>query len=112
MVIMRMNKKAIKAPPELAASTVWTPVPQRLWPLLLGLSLGFSPFLVTASDGTPDYLKTTGQSNNRFLKMGVLDVTLYNGWEGHAVDPSGQKDSTQALQKAMVEKLGTFEENV
>ena len=38
---------------------------------------------------------------NALLKKGLLDVTLYDGWEGNAVDPTGARDSTKALQQAI-----------
>ena len=41
--------------------------------------------------------------NPASLANGFLDVTLYNGWQGHPVDPTGRRDSTKALQKAVVD---------
>ncbi|MBN1673821.1 MAG: cadherin-like domain-containing protein [Kiritimatiellae bacterium] len=49
----------------------------------------------------PPHLATIGATDNRLFKIGILDVTLYNGWDGNPVDPSGVKDSTAALQKAL-----------
>ncbi|MCP4406190.1 MAG: hypothetical protein GY807_00180 [Gammaproteobacteria bacterium] len=49
----------------------------------------------------PPYLKKIGATRNRLFKLGYLDVTWYDGWEGHSVDPTGKKDSTIALQKAI-----------
>ncbi|MBN1673826.1 MAG: hypothetical protein JXR37_22450 [Kiritimatiellae bacterium] len=45
------------------------------------------------------------ESDNALYRQGFLDVTLYNGWRGHAVDPKGVKDSTAALQKAIVDAV-------
>src|ERR1700759_5583104 len=47
------------------------------------------------------WIAKKGLENNPWIKRGVLDVTLYDGWEGNAVDPTGVKDSTKALQKAI-----------
>ncbi len=49
----------------------------------------------------PTWIKAMGQENNELLADGCLDVTLYDGWEGNAVDPTGVQDSTKALQKAI-----------
>jgi hypothetical protein len=49
----------------------------------------------------PPYLEEIGATRNRLFKLGYLDVTWYDGWEGHPVDPTGKKDSTIALQKAI-----------
>ncbi|MBN1673150.1 MAG: hypothetical protein JXR37_19040 [Kiritimatiellae bacterium] len=49
----------------------------------------------------PPHLEKTGAATNRLVKLGYLDVTAYDGWEGHPVDPTGAKDSTDALQKAI-----------
>ncbi|MBN1676661.1 MAG: hypothetical protein JXR37_36795 [Kiritimatiellae bacterium] len=37
----------------------------------------------------------------RLFEDGVLDVTIYDGWEGNAVDPAGVRDCTQALNRAI-----------
>jgi len=47
------------------------------------------------------WIEEKGLQENAYLKKGFLDVTLYDGWEGHAVDPKGVKDSTKALQQAV-----------
>ena len=49
----------------------------------------------------PAFLESIGQAGNALLAKGCLDVTLYDGWEGNAVDPTGRKDSTKGLQKAI-----------
>lgn len=49
----------------------------------------------------PPHLKKIGATRNRLFKLGYLDVSWYDGWEGHRVDPTGKKDSTVALQKAI-----------
>ncbi len=48
----------------------------------------------------PPHLVRTGQQNNALFQLGLLDVTLYNGWNGNVVDPTGGRDSTLAIQKA------------
>jgi len=55
-------------------------------------SLSFTP---------PPHIEETGNTQNRLFKLGFLDVTLYDGWQGHPVDPTGEKDATLALQKAI-----------
>ena len=49
----------------------------------------------------PPHLVATKATDNRLFRLGYLDVTLYDGWQGNPVDPSGAKDSTLALQKAI-----------
>ncbi|MBN1674983.1 MAG: hypothetical protein JXR37_28330 [Kiritimatiellae bacterium] len=49
------------------------------------------------------WFKTIHARNPAALADGFLDVTLYDGWQGHSVDPTGTRDSTQALQKAIVD---------
>jgi len=49
----------------------------------------------------PPHLEKIGATAKRLFKLGLLDVTLYDGWEGNAVDPTGRKDSTVGLQKAL-----------
>jgi len=49
----------------------------------------------------PPHLAKIGATENRLFKLGFLDVTLYDGWEGNPVDPTGARDSTKALQKAI-----------
>lgn len=49
----------------------------------------------------PAWITSIGEESNDLLESGCLDVTLYNGWEGNAVDPDGIQDSTKALQKAI-----------
>lgn len=49
----------------------------------------------------PAHLRAIGQEHNDLLAKGFLDVTLYDGWQGAAVDPSGARDSTKGLQKAI-----------
>ena len=43
----------------------------------------------------PDYIISISAENNELLKLGYLDVTLYGA------DPTGQKDSTSAIQRAV-----------
>jgi len=49
----------------------------------------------------PPHLVKTNATDNRLFRLGLLDVRLYDGWEGNPVDPTGAKDSTRALQKAL-----------
>ncbi|NIO23121.1 MAG: hypothetical protein GTN38_03800, partial [Candidatus Aenigmarchaeota archaeon] len=49
----------------------------------------------------PDHIIQIGAQDNELIKIGVLDVTLYDGWNGNPVDPTGVQDSTVALQKAI-----------
>jgi len=49
----------------------------------------------------PDHIVQIGAQDNELIKIGVLDVTLYDGWNGNPVDPTGVQDSTAALQKAI-----------
>jgi len=49
----------------------------------------------------PPRVKETGKDKTRLFKLGYLDVTWYDGWEGHRVDSTGKEDSTAALQKAI-----------
>ena len=49
----------------------------------------------------PPQLVNIGKIDNSLFQNGYLDVTLYDGWQGHDVDPTGVKDSTVALQKAL-----------
>jgi hypothetical protein len=49
----------------------------------------------------PPHLEKIGATQNRLFRLGYLDVTWYDEWEGHSVDPTGNKDSTIALQKAI-----------
>jgi len=35
------------------------------------------------------------------IEDGMLDVTIYDGWQGNAVDPTGKRDSTKALNHAV-----------
>jgi hypothetical protein len=37
----------------------------------------------------------------QMVEDGFLDVTVYNGWQGNAVDPTGVADSTAALNEAI-----------
>jgi len=37
------------------------------------------------------------------IRDGILDVTLYDGWAGNPVDPTGRQDSLKALQKAIID---------
>jgi hypothetical protein len=97
-----MRTSNAKTPPDVAASNARDRVPVYwMWLVLLGLRLPSSPLWAAAPDWAPAHVKATGQADSPLLKLGVLDVTLYNGWEGHAVDPTGEKDSTKALQKAI-----------
>lgn len=97
-----MRTSNAKTPPDVAASNARDRVPAYwMWLVLLRLSLCSSPLWAVARDWAPPHVKATGQADGPLLKLGVLDVTLYNGWEGHAVDPTGEKDSTKALQKAI-----------
>lgn len=50
---------------------------------------------------SPPHLVSINAADNELFKLGYLDVTLYDGWKGNAVDRSGKKDSTLALQKAI-----------
>jgi len=36
------------------------------------------------------------------IEDGILDVTVYDGWAGNAVDPTGKRDSTKALNHAVM----------
>ena len=45
---------------------------------------------------TPAFGESIGQAGNALLAKGYLDVTLYDGCEGNAFDPTGRKDSTKA----------------
>jgi len=36
------------------------------------------------------------------IEVGILDVTVYDGWAGNAVDPTGKRDSTKALNHAVM----------
>ena len=65
------------------------------------LATAVSTGLGLAEGSVPAWLKTIGQDNSDLLKSGCVDVTLYDGWEGNAVDPTGVKDSTKAIQKAI-----------
>jgi hypothetical protein len=47
------------------------------------------------------WIERSGLQGNPLLRKGLLDVRLYDGWEGNAVDPNGVKDSTKALQQAV-----------
>ncbi len=48
----------------------------------------------------PPRLLTIKKQNDPMFKIGLLDVTLYNGWNGNSVDPTGVRDSTAAIQQA------------
>ncbi|MBN1670385.1 MAG: hypothetical protein JXR37_05110 [Kiritimatiellae bacterium] len=43
------------------------------------------------------------ETHGDMIRDGFLDVTLYDGWQGNPVDPTGRKDSLKALQKAIVD---------
>ena len=49
----------------------------------------------------PPHIAAIGADKGRLFKIGVLDVTLYDGWNGHPVDKTGRLDSHAALQKAL-----------
>ena len=49
----------------------------------------------------PPHIAAIGADSARLFGMGVLDVTLYDGWEGNPVDKTGRQDSYIALQKAI-----------
>ncbi|MBN1674017.1 MAG: FecR domain-containing protein [Kiritimatiellae bacterium] len=51
----------------------------------------------------PDWLLRLGEEANAFLAKGVLDVTLYEGWKGNAVDRTGARDCTVALRRAIAD---------
>ncbi len=80
---------------------------KRMLTALLGLGL----FLITSYPlcssradlitAYPSWINQIGQTENVLLKKGYLDVTLYNNWNGNTVDPTGVRDSTLALQKAI-----------
>jgi len=41
------------------------------------------------------------QRQREMIEDGYLDVTIYDGWQGHAVDPAGKRDSLAGLQQAV-----------
>ena len=49
----------------------------------------------------PAYIASIGHANDVKIRAGYLDVSLYDGWQGNPVDPTGVADSTAALQKAI-----------
>ena len=49
----------------------------------------------------PPHILAIGATSNPLFKIGYLDVTLYDGWNGNPVDKTGKKDSYLALQKAI-----------
>jgi hypothetical protein len=49
----------------------------------------------------PPHVQQTGERNNPRVQAGYLDASLYDGWQGNRLDPTGTIDSTAALQKAL-----------
>jgi hypothetical protein len=49
----------------------------------------------------PPFLCAIGKQHDPLVAAGYLDVTLYDGWNGHRVDKTGVADSTAALQQAI-----------
>ena len=61
--------------------------------LLVGTVLGVSDL--------PPWIVEKGLQGDPRVEVGCLPVTLYDGWEGNAVDPTGKKDSTKAIRQAI-----------
>ncbi len=56
---------------------------------------------VCGASDLPPWIVEKGLQGDPRVGVGCLPVTLYDGWEGNAVDPTGKKDSTKAIRQAI-----------
>jgi len=62
----------------------------------------FHSFVVEQPPWVKERWDRLSPKQRAMIEDGMLDVTLYDGWEGNALDPTGKRDSTKALNHAVM----------